>query len=135
MAEFAGGCMCGQVRYSATADPVVTGICHCKNCQKLTGTAFSTNVGVPKTALSIQGSLKEYQFKGGSGQVVSLQSCPNCGSPIFSEAVALPGISIIKAGTLDDTSSLKPTMEIFCDSAQTWVSLEGGMQRFPARPG
>jgi hypothetical protein len=135
MAEFTGGCMCGQVRYSATADAVFTGVCHCKHCQKLTGSAFSVGVGVPKTALSIQGSLKEFQFKGGSGQVVSLQSCPNCGSPIFSEAAALPGISIIRAGTLDDTSSLKPTMEIFCDEAQTWVGLEGGMQRFPARRG
>jgi hypothetical protein len=67
--------------------------------------------------------------------VVSLQSCPNCGSPIFSEAAALPGIRIIKTGTLDDTSSLKPTMEIFCDEAQIWVGLDGGMQRFPEPPG
>jgi hypothetical protein len=48
MAEFTGGCMCGQVGYSATADSVFTGVCHCKHCQKLSGTAFSTNVGVPK---------------------------------------------------------------------------------------
>jgi hypothetical protein len=44
-------------------------------------------------------------------------------------------MSIIKAGTLDDVSWLKPTMEIFCDSAQPWVGLQGGMQRFPKMPG
>jgi hypothetical protein len=135
MAELAGGCLCGQVRYSTTADPIFTGVCHCKDCQKQSGTAFSIVVAVPKPALSVQGSLKDYQSTGDSGKTISRQFCPNCGSPVITEAAVMPGVSIIKAGTLDDTSSLKPTMEIFCDSAQPWVSLQGGMQRFPKMPG
>jgi len=55
MREMTGGCLCGQVRYSANADPAIVAVCHCKNCQKQTGTAFSVLVGVPKTA--------RFQFK------------------------------------------------------------------------
>src|SRR5262245_10025872 len=53
-----GGCLCGKVRYSADAEPAFVGVCHCKNCQKGTGTAFSVVVGVPKPALSVQGTLQ-----------------------------------------------------------------------------
>ncbi len=53
MAELTGGCLCGHVRYSANADPVFVGVCHCTHCQRQTGTAFSVLVGVPKPAMSI----------------------------------------------------------------------------------
>jgi hypothetical protein len=60
MAEMTGGCLCGQVRYMANADPVFVGVCHCTHCQKQTGTAFSVLVGIPKSAMSIEGRLKTY---------------------------------------------------------------------------
>ena len=60
MREMIGGCLCGQVRYSANADPAFVGVCHCKNCQKQTGTAFSVLVGIPKSAMSIQGQLRRF---------------------------------------------------------------------------
>jgi hypothetical protein len=130
MPQISGGCLCGKVRYETEAAPVLTGVCHCRNCQKQAGSAFSINVAVPKQALSIKGTLKTYADKGDSGKAVSRRFCPDCGSPIISEAEALPDVVIIKAGTLDDTSWLNPTTEIFCDSAQPWVQLGGGMQRF-----
>jgi hypothetical protein len=135
MPEMTGGCLCGQVRYKANAEPALTAICHCKNCQKQAGSAFSIVVAVPESALTIQGTTKTYNDKGDSGKPVDRIFCPECGSPIISVAPALPGLSIIKAGTLDDTSWLKPTMEIFCDSAQPWLTLPGSMQRFPKMPG
>jgi hypothetical protein len=60
MPEMTGGCLCGQVRYSANGEPAFVGVCHCRNCQKQTGTAFSVLVGVPKTAMSLQGRLKTF---------------------------------------------------------------------------
>jgi hypothetical protein len=135
MPQMTGGCLCGKVRYSADAEPVFTGVCHCRNCQKQAGTAFSIVVAIPKPALSIEGALKTYADQGDSGKAVSRRFCPECGSPIISEVEVMPGVAIIKAGTLDDTSWLKPTMEIYCDSAQPWVELGGGMQRFPKMPG
>jgi hypothetical protein len=129
-----GGCLCGKVRYSADAEPVFVGVCHCKNCQRQAGTAFSIVAAVPKASLSIQGAMKTFNDRGDSGKAVYRRFCPDCGSPILSDVEVMPDISILKAGTLDDTSWLKPTMEIFCDSAQPWVSLGGGQQRFPKMP-
>ena len=73
--------------------------------------------------------------KGDSGKAVGRCFCPDCGSPILSDVEAMPGIAIIKAGTLDDTNSLKPGMQIFCDSAQPWVQLGGEMKHFARMPG
>jgi hypothetical protein len=134
MPAIVGGCLCGQVRYKANAEPVFTGICHCKDCQKETGTAFGLVIAVPQAAVSIEGAPKTYARKGDSGKENVRRLCPNCGSTILSEPAALPGVSIIRAGTLDDPSWLQPTMEIYCDSAQPWVQLGGGMKRFAKMP-
>ena len=128
-----GGCLCGKVRYTADADPAFVGICHCKDCQKM-GTAFNLVVGIPTQALSLQGALKTFSSLGDSGKAVDRRFCPECGAAILSEAGGLPGVAIIKAGTLDDTSWVKPEMEIYCDSAQPWVQLAGERQRFPKMP-
>ncbi len=133
--KMSGGCLCGQVRYSAEAEPAFVGVCHCRNCQKQAGSAFSIVVAIPKRAFSVEGTLKTYADRGDSGKAVSRRFCPECGSPILSEAEALPDLAVIKAGTLDDTSWLKPTMEIYCDSAQNWVRLGGNLQRFARMPG
>ena len=61
MREIVGGCLCGKVRYSATADPAVIAVCHCKNCQRQSGTAFGTVVGVPKGTLNVTGTLRTYE--------------------------------------------------------------------------
>ena len=135
MPQMTGGCLCGQVRYSANAEPAFTGVCHCTSCQKQGGGAFSVVVALPQAALTIQGTTKTYSATGDSGKPNVAKFCPNCGSTILSEPAVLPGVSILRAGTLDDTSWLKPTMEIYCDSAQSWVELGGGMQRFPKMPG
>ena len=134
MPEMTGGCRCGQIRYKANAEPVFTGVCHCKDCQKQSGTAFNIVVAVPQSAMSIQGSPKTFSVTADSGKQNVSRFCPNCGSTILSEPGALPGVAVLRAGTLDDTSWLKPSMEIFCDSAQSWIQLGGGMQRFPKMP-
>jgi hypothetical protein len=138
MPEMTGGCLCGQVRYSANAEPIFAGICHCTHCQKQSGGAFSIVVAVPQPAMKVEGSPKTYAATGDSGKKNVSTFCPNCGSTIMSEPEMMPGVSIIRVGTLDDTSWVKPNMEIYCDSAQSWVELGGGMQRFakmPAPPG
>ena len=134
MPEMTGGCLCGQVRYSANAEPAFVGVCHCKNCQKQTGTAFSVIVGIPKTALSVQGRVKTFHDTGDSGQVMDRNFCPECGSPIFSDAAVMPGVAFIKAGTLDDTSWLDPKMHVYCDSKERWAPIPDDTQKFAKMP-
>lgn len=129
-----GGCLCGKVRYSADAEPAFVGVCHCKNCQKGIGSAFATVVALPKAALSVEGNLKTFNDRGDSGKPLYRRFCPECGASVMDEAEAMPGVVMILSGTLDDTSWVKPTMEIFLDSAQLWVKLEGDQQRFAKMP-
>src|ERR1700722_1871495 len=136
MRELNGGCLCGKVRYSARAEPALVAVCHCKNCQKQAGTAFGTIVGIPKSALSIKGQLKTFHDTGDTTHLeVNRNFCPECGSPITTDAAAMPEMTFIKAGSLDDTSWLDPKMHLFCDSAQSWVPIAEGSQKFAKMPG
>jgi hypothetical protein len=129
-----GGCLCGKVRYSAEAEPVFVGVCHCRNCQKFTGAAFNTVVGLPKPVLDVRGGLKTYTDHGDSGQALYRRFCPECGSSIMDEAEVMPNLVMISTGTLDDASWVKPAMEIYTASAQPWVSLGGERSRFAKMP-
>jgi hypothetical protein len=95
MADITGGCLCGRVRYSLTGEPAFSGLCHCRNCQRFTGSSFEAVVAYPSDAVSIQGELKTYQDTGDSGKPVYRNFCPNCGSGIMAEAEVLPGLKIM----------------------------------------
>jgi hypothetical protein len=134
MAKITGSCLCGKVRYSADVEPMFTGICHCRNCQKESGGAFAVVVGVPESAMTIQGQVKTYADRGDSGKAMYRRFCPDCGSTLMDEAEGMPGVTMIQVGTLDDASWVKPAMQVYCDSAQPWVQLGGDMVRFPKMP-
>ncbi|MFK7965239.1 MAG: GFA family protein [Burkholderiaceae bacterium] len=130
MSKIEGGCLCGSVRYECAAEPLMTAVCHCTHCQKQTGTSFSILVAVPQADLNISGTTRAFQDTGDSGNPVERHFCPDCGSPIYSRVTALPDRLFIKAGTLDDTSWLKPVAHIYCDSAQSWVDIASDVPQF-----
>lgn len=134
MASMQGGCLCGKVRYSTDADPIFTGVCHCKNCQKESGSAFSVDIGVPKPALTVTGTLKTYTDRGDSGQPLYRKFCPECGSTVLAEAAVMPDIVMIAAGTLDDTTGVRPGMHLYCSSKQDWTDIPGGVKSFAKMP-
>ena len=129
-----GRCLCGQFSYTADAEPQMTAVCHCKNCQRQAGSAFSILIAVPDDAVTTKGELKTYHDKGTSGADIHRKFCADCGSPVFTHIPTQPGVTFIKAGTLDDPSGLKPTMEFWCQSAQPWVAETAGAARFDANP-
>jgi len=120
VAERQGGCLCGTVRYVLNTDPLMTAVCHCTHCQRQSGGVFSTNLGIPEAAYVQTGDTKVYEDKGDSGQSVWRYFCPNCGSPILSKIAAMPGIVMVKAGTLDDMTGVIPGVEIYTDHAVNW---------------
>jgi hypothetical protein len=134
MPNMNGGCLCGDVRYSASGEPAVTSICHCRDCQKQTGSAFVEVVAVPNEAFSIEGMLHTYTNAGDSGRRLHRRFCPRCGTAVLIEAEGFPGLTLIMGGTLDDPSWLKPSMALFCDSAQPWLSISHDMQTFARMP-
>lgn len=88
----------------------------------------------PSAAVSVQGALKTYNDTGDSGKTVYRRFCPNCGSGVVAEAEALPGVTLLLAGTLDDPSSYKPVMELYCSSAQPWTNEASERKRFDKMP-
>ena len=134
MPEMKGGCLCGAVRYTARPEPEFVIVCHCRDCQKFTGSAFGLLAGLPQSAIEIQGTLKTFTKTADSGKPIVRHFCPECGSPITEESAAAPGMVYLNAGTLDDPTFVTPATEIYCDRALSWVQLSGGMQRFAEMP-
>jgi hypothetical protein len=134
MANLNGGCLCGDVRYSASNDPVVTSICHCQQCQKQTGSAFVEVVAINEGDFSVQGKVQNFTYAGDSGGNKHSKFCPRCGTVVFVEAECFPGRVLIMGGTLDDPSWLRPTMALFCEAAQPWVASKHEMREFRRMP-
>lgn len=131
--HFTGGCMCGAIRYECSAAPIVTGNCHCRDCQQATGSAFAPAILVPSSAVTITGDVKYYDVKGDSGGIVSRGFCPNCGSRLFAKP-PIPDVMGIMAGSLDDPSWFKPTMDFYTTSAQPWDYMNPELPKFPKLP-
>jgi hypothetical protein len=131
-----GHCLCGMVSYEFDGEPAMNGVCHCKNCQRQAGSAFSTLAGVPKAQFRFTGSEpKLYQDADTvSGNTVDRFFCGNCGSPIYSALPGQPDMLYLKTGTLDDTSSFQPQFHVWCDSKQAWVKLDEGVPAIPTQP-
>jgi len=134
MSSVTGSCMCGLVSYTMSAEPLLSAICHCRDCQKQTGTSFSLVLGIPRDSFKITGDLSTYETIGMSGSKVKRKFCGNCGSPMYSDADAFEGLLFVKSGTLDDPSGLVPTMEIFCDDAQEWCKFAVQLDRVAKNP-
>ncbi|MEQ8859072.1 MAG: GFA family protein [Pseudomonadales bacterium] len=131
-----GQCLCGAVAYEFDGDPAMTGVCHCKNCQRQAGSAFSTLAGVPKATFRFtKGEPKLYRDADtNSGNTVERYFCGNCGSPIFSALPDQPDMLYLKTGTLDDTAAFQPQFHVWCDSKQNWVKLDEGIPAIATQP-
>ncbi len=117
-----GGCQCGAVRYTLKAPPVVFYICHCTECQTQASSGFGESMRVRKADLEISGVLHQYERPSPSGGVIG-DFCPKCGTRLFHGRRAYKDTHNIKAGTLDDTSWLRPAGHIWTQSKQPWVRI------------
>jgi hypothetical protein len=136
--EYAGGCLCGVTRYTVTGDPVRVLYCHCNDCKKQTSAPYSVIASYAKEQVTLESSefLKTHHSVGDSGGEVKRSFCGQCGSPIFSQIEALPDVVIIKAGSFDDASWLKPTMEIYTKDKLDYAQIDPSIDSFPGpRPG
>ena len=131
--KFTGGCLCGSVRYECTAEPLVMGNCHCRDCQRATGSAYASGLLVPQSAVTITGDVKYYDVIADSGSNVGRGFCPNCGSRLFSKP-PIPELMGILAGTLDDPSWFKPAMDFYAASAQPWDYMNPDLPKFAKMP-
>lgn len=117
-----GSCHCGHVRFVAEADPQLTSICHCNDCQKLTGTAFRLSTpALPGSFALTQGTPKVYIKVAESGARRAQAFCPECGSPLYTYDADKPTPIGLRVGVLDERRALPPTWQKWCDVALAWT--------------
>jgi hypothetical protein len=136
--SLSGTCLCGAVRYEAGAEPLFSGHCHCADCQKETGGGHITIAAVPDAAVKVTGATTTFTKPGGSGQPTERTFCSKCGSTVFSRPRAMAGMTMLRAGTLDNPSQISPSMSIFTSRATAWdppnTSIPGFPELPPSRP-
>lgn len=131
-----GGCLCGYVTYQAVVDPNQVAICHCADCQTHSGSVYSVVVGADQSQFKLlTGNLKTYQKTAESGTVRALSFCPECGTRIHATTVG-EGIPFmgLRLGTVRQRDQLKPRIQVWCRSAQTWTEDLSGLPRFETQP-
>lgn len=127
-----GGCACGALRYKLTADPLIVHACHCRNCQRLTGSAFVTNIWIEKKFVeTVSGVPKSFKLSGGSGNPHEVFFCDRCGTYLWSKYYAAPGDTVLlRVGTLDRPEAIKPDVHIFTRSKLPWLDLPKDVPAF-----
>ena len=128
-----GGCHCGAIRYEITEEQQSVYTCHCTDCQRLTSSAFSMGVIVPEKAFRLMGAEpRQLQRTADSGRISTRLVCPNCGTWVC--GLPRDGLHRVRAGTLDDTSWLRPTRHIWTRSKQPWITIADGDEVFEKGP-
>ncbi|MBN1358984.1 MAG: GFA family protein [Sedimentisphaerales bacterium] len=129
---FTGGCLCGYVRYEHIGALGGANYCHCPDCRRTTGSAFSLGVRARVDSLRIvSGQVNAYTKIADSGNEITRQFCPECGSPLFTRSPAHPEFVYIKAGTLDDPTLVHPICQIWTAMRVPWADIGQGLTAYP----
>jgi len=134
MATIKGGCACGVVRYEFTGEPVMMGHCQCRACQHDSGTGHASHVAVPAAVFSLTGSIKYWDSKADSGNIVSRGFCTECGSPVASKNSGAQALAFVRATSLDDPAYFKPQMVVWTSMSPAWDRLDSSLPAFERMP-
>jgi hypothetical protein len=129
-----GRCACGAVRYASSAEPTFFLNCHCRDCQRATGSGYAAIAVVPAASLTVNGEARYHAATGDSGHRIERGFCPACGSPLLMRLERLPDAVAIHAASLDDPALHRPAMDIFTTSAQPWDHMNPELRKFPKAP-
>jgi hypothetical protein len=133
MTNLTGGCACGAVRYRLTSAPMFVNCCHCRNCQRQTGSAFVINALIETDRIGlVAGMPQPVPVPTDSGNPHDVYRCPDCHVALWSDYGRRPGLRFVRVGTLDEPAALVPDAHIFTRSKLPWVTLPAGRPAFEA---
>jgi hypothetical protein len=126
-----GSCHCGFITYEAEVNPQEVYICHCTDCQSISGSPFRWAVSIPETDFKLlSGEPKTYAKKSDSGKTSHQLFCPECASPLYSTSVGDgPKFLNLRLGTARQSAALKPQIELWRRSAQDWFAVQEKTQK------
>ena len=125
-----GGCSCGEVRYRLTSEPLFVHCCHCLNCQRQTGSAFVINLLIEADRVELlEGEPEPVPVPRSGGKKQKIWRCAECQTALYSQYTS-PRVRFVRAGTLDDPSSVAPDVHIFTRSKLPWLTLPESVPAF-----
>jgi len=130
-----GQCLCGQVRFTVSAEPVGSRMCWCRDCQRIASGSATVNVLFPEEAVRYEGEIGRIEMIADSGNRVERGFCTGCGAQMYSKTVEPAGLPMrVRAGTLDDPELMAPTAIIWTSSAPSWAVLDPRLPHHPKGP-
>ncbi len=131
--SLAGGCACGALRYRLASQPMFVHCCHCKDCQRQTGSAFVLNALIETARVErLAGETRGLPVPTDSGRPHEIHRCPICQTAVWSHYGGRPALSFVRVGTLDEPSALPPDVHIYVRSKLPWITLPSDVPAFPA---
>jgi|SRR4051794_36993022 hypothetical protein len=129
--KFEGGCACGSVRYALKTRPMFVHCCHCRDCQRQTGSAFVINALIETDRIEgLAGTPVPVAVPTDSGRPHDIYRCPECQTALWSDYGGRPGLRFVRVGTLDDPAAIRPDVHIYTRSKLPWVALPDGVPTF-----
>jgi hypothetical protein len=129
-----GRCHCGAIHYEVTTEPLMSMVCHCTDCSRISGAVGHSAFAVARDAVKVTGEITWYESPGDSGKMVRRGFCPRCGTRLFGFPELAPHLMAISAFSLDDTSGYRPQVNIYTKSAAPWTVLDKATPAFEAMP-
>jgi len=123
---YEGGCLCGQVRWRASAAPANVRVCHCGLCQRATGAPFFARAIFLESAFEWSGEVTRWP----TSPRIDRLSCARCGTPMFAEPKDAPARVGVSLATLDEPGALRPEVHIWTSAKLPWVAIDDGLPRF-----
>jgi hypothetical protein len=129
--EFEGGCACGAVRYRLNSRPMFVNCCHCRDCQRQTGSTFVINAIIETDRIEmLSGPPEPVRVPTDSGRPHDIYRCPQCRTALWSDYGGRPNLRFVRVGTLDEPTGLPPDAHIFTRSKLPWVGLPADAPAF-----
>jgi len=134
MPKITGSCHCEAVSFDADGKIAMQANCHCIDCQKITGACFATIVFVKKADIEISGALAQYRLTADSGNVLTKEFCPNCGSQLFTQNSGRDYMVGIQAGVINEAELIAPQVNVYCSRKIPTVPIDESLPAFDKMP-
>src|SRR5271156_1245717 len=132
--HYAGGCLCGALRYEVVGEPLASGHCYCADCRKASGSGFVPFMSFKATAVHFSGEAREFRSRAANSGEAVRNSCPICMSLVFGGEIGKTDSHTLYAGSLDDPSAFHPTIAIFAAGRPALALIPPGLKVYDRMP-
>jgi len=135
MPKLTGNCLCGAVSFEADGEPAFQANCHCKDCRQMSGSPFATLVFMQSSDVQVSGEVKAFNHAADSGNILTKEFCPNCGSQMFGKSASREGMMALRWGSINEQEHVQPQVNVFAGSKMDCTILDPSIPAPDKMPG